>query len=219
MTTGTKLAAALVAYHNAIEPRIPPGLRSPAGVAVAVASLAAGRRRGMSRQELAVARGQLRDGLRWGLACAGAATVSTAALLTAPRTRALFRDRRVDHARLASDALLRIPVATALVEEAIFRGALYGLLRRESGRRVALAGSSIAFGLWHVAPALAQLEANRPGASRKDRARVVAMHVMGTAIGGIALAWLRERTDGILAPAIAHWAANTLAAIGAVVAR
>jgi membrane protease YdiL (CAAX protease family) len=83
----------------------------------------------------------------------------------------LLGDRRAALAprELAWQTLVRIPVGTAAFEELAFRGVLYGLLHRAGGKRVALAGSSVAFGLWHVGPALAALRLNDIRAGRRSR--------------------------------------------------
>ena len=53
-----------------------------------------------------------------------------------------------------------IPLGTVMPEEFAFRGVLWGLLRRRSGRWAATLVSSGLFGVWHVAPALAGGPAN-----------------------------------------------------------
>ena len=47
---------------------------------------------------------------------------------------------------------VRIPLGTALFEELLFRGLLYGAFLRVSGHRGAILGSSAVFGVWHVRP-------------------------------------------------------------------
>src|SRR6478672_4283768 len=58
-------------------------------------------------------------------------------------------------------ALVVIPLGTVIPEEFAFRGVLWGLLHRRSGRWTATLVSSALFGLWHVAPALGGGSANQ----------------------------------------------------------
>jgi hypothetical protein len=51
---------------------------------------------------------------------------------------------------LAWQVLIRIPVGTALFEETMFRGVLYGAWRRTMRWWQAAILSSVAFALWHV---------------------------------------------------------------------
>ena len=77
-----------------------------------------------------------------------------AALLIAPE---VFQDERyrqgVWHAVLF--ALFVVPLQTVLFEELLFRGVVWGLVRKAKGARVATHVSSALFGLWHIAPSLA----------------------------------------------------------------
>ena len=82
----------------------------------------------------------------------------TAAARALDRTGAAFRDARVtdvSNAEAAVHLLVRIPLATALVEELVFRGVILGLGVRAGDRRRALLVSSVAFGLWHIGAASA----------------------------------------------------------------
>lgn len=73
-------------------------------------------------------------------------------------------------------------VAAAVVEEAFFRGVLYSAWRDTGHRRMAMAGTSLLFGLAHGhGPALVPL-----------------------ALLGWALAWTYERTGSLMACCIAH---------------
>ena len=78
---------------------------------------------------------------------------------------------------------LVIPVC----EEILFRGALYGALRRVTPAPVAIAISAIVFGLLHDAPAL-----------------------LPVAALGAVMAWLYERTGSLAAPIALHVLHNTL---------
>jgi membrane protease YdiL (CAAX protease family) len=110
-------------------------------------------------------------------------------------------------------ALVLIPLGTVIPEELVFRGVLWGLLRRARGTRVATVGSSMLFGLWHVGPALGG------GPANDALTGAVGSGVMGTILGvlatvvftsaaGVVLCYVRQRSDSLLAPILLHWAAN-----------
>ena len=129
-------------------------------------------------------------------------------------TAHLVADERV--ARLAAsevafNMLVRIPLGTALAEELAFRGALYGVLRKSSTFAYATIGSSIAFGLWHIRPALASIRANFPDAGELITAVLVLAAVIITGLAGAVLCWMREKGSGIGAPWVFHATLNSLA--------
>jgi len=106
-----------------------------------------------------------------------------------------------------------IPLATVIPEEFAFRGVLFGLLQRRSGRRVATAVSSALFGLWHVLPALGGGAANASAVGVVgDSTMGTVLRVVGTVIftglGGVVLCELRSRSGSLLAPIGLHWALN-----------
>ena len=112
----------------------------------------------------------------------------------------------------------QIPLGTAIPEEVLFRGVLYGLVAREEGKAVALLSSSAVFGLWHIGPAIDRLRANRPAATRRDLAKAVGGTVATTALGGIFLSAVRIASNGLVGPVILHWAANACGTVAARVA-
>lgn len=201
------IAALLVAYNNAINLWRP--FRGPAYVPANLL---------FAFVVFLVAGEPIDAGARWwegaalGLAGAGALGV---ALVVRPRLVADARYAGMRARALADHALVRIPIGTALVEEALFRGALFGALRPD-GVAAAVAGSSIAFGLWHVVPTAVAARANRPGASRAAVAGAVAAGVVVTGAAGILFALLRERGGGIASPFALHAIVNVA---GALVAR
>ena len=111
--------------------------------------------------------------------------------------------------------LVRIPFATALVEELVFRGVILGFGLRDGDRRRALLVSSIAFGLWHVGsaldPARQQATGDLVGHARASATAVVLGDVVATTVGGVGFGWLRLRSGSIVAPAIAHATLNASA--------
>ncbi|MGZ8734443.1 MAG: CPBP family intramembrane glutamic endopeptidase, partial [Acidimicrobiia bacterium] len=120
--------------------------------------------------------------------------------------------------------LLRIPIATALGEELVFRAALLGLFGRGRSRGIAVAASSALFGLWHILPTLESLGpagTTEPGGAefgrraRAGRAALVTGVVVATAGVGAAFAALRLRSKSVLAPVVAHAGLNVAALIAA----
>ena len=104
---------------------------------------------------------------------------------------------------------------------------LVNLLRALLGRRYGVLSvtllSSGLFGLWHVLASLGGGPANAAivgvvgGGAAGTAIRVVAT-VVFTTLGGVVLCWLRLRSNSLLAPVLAHWTANGLGVIVALVA-
>lgn len=215
------LALLLVAYNNTAN--LLPGFQRryvPASVGLCVLLLAAGRLAGGSWATLGVG-GSAGRGATLGGAVAIVVCALLAAGLAVPRLRRLLADRRlvgVSPARLAFLALVRIPLGTALLEEVAFRGVLFGICAQQQSVAAAVAGSSVAFGLWHVTPTLALIDANRPAAAARARWSAVAAAVVFTAAAGAGLCALRVAGGGLLAPFLAHAGTNALAAVAAFVA-
>ena len=115
-------------------------------------------------------------------------------------------------------ALVVIPLGTVIPEEFAFRGVLLGLLSRRSGRWTATVVSSVLFGFWHVAPALAGGAANQAvdeavGGGPLGVLLRVAGTVLFTAAAGVVFCELRVRSGSLLAPMLAHWSVNGLGVI------
>ena len=91
---------------------------------------------------------------------------------------------------------VRIPVATALSEEIMFRSALHALFARAHSLRTTLTWTSFLFGLWHILPTLDTFEGNpaskivqNPG---RARPMLAALGFAGTTAGCRALFLLPE---------------------------
>lgn len=214
--------ATVLAFGAFSQRRLGRRTQVPVNLAAAVGLVAFARTRGLSWSELGLAREDLPRGLRDG-AVASAPLVAAIALgVGIPMTRRLFVDERVVAATRREalfDMLVRIPLATAVAEELLFRSALFGLSTRERSALAAAVGTSVAFGLWHVAPSLHAHDANVAGAELAGRvggapATVVAT-VAATAGAGAALAVLRIRSRSVAAPIVAHAALNTVAFVAA----
>ena len=155
------------------------------------------------------------------VAAAGAAAVILVApllLLAAfePTARLVADDRaaNLDASDLAFHALVRIPLGTALFEEFVFRGALFGLLSRR-GHLFGAIASSVPFGLWHIRPTFAVIDANAPDADVISAGVAVSAAVLITTAAGMAFCWLRVKGRGIAAPFVLHAGLNSLALVAA----
>ncbi|MFD6860140.1 CPBP family intramembrane glutamic endopeptidase [Rhodococcus sp. NPDC060090] len=199
MWRGPVAAVAVVAL-GAVLPAAPVGPRGRALLALGagVGAVALTRASGLDRHALGLDVSRLRAGLRWGAAAAGAIGAGYVVALSVPALRAHFvddeRGRREDFYEWIG---LHIPVGTVLAEELLFRGALTAL--------VGPVPQAVAFGLWHVRPAIAVGDG-------------VATTVVVTGLSGLALAWLRRGSGSVLAPALAHLAINVGGAVAVRVA-
>lgn len=212
------LAAVVLAYGIASQRADPRRWQLPANLAAAVGAVAIARARGATWSELGLEREALPRGARVGVAALPVVGGAIALGAAVPASRSLFVDERVDDAsrrELAYDALVRIPLATAVSEELIFRSALLGAGLHGHGQARAVASSSIAFGLWHVLPALRSYDANPAGARLADRVggrpATVMATVAVTAVAGAGFAWLRLRSRSVVAPIVVHACINVAA--------
>jgi membrane protease YdiL (CAAX protease family) len=217
------LTIALVAYNN-VANRWPPFNRAayvPANVlagsvlwAVAVGPL------GLSAASLGLADlavGDLLLGTGLGLAL----TLLLFVGLLFERTRRVIADRRVaglGGARLLYQAAIRVPIGTAAFEELAFRGALFAAWRQVASIPLAALISSVAFGLWHVAPTLNLIAANKPGLGPRARIKAVGATVVAMTAAGLALVWLRLESGSLALPWALHATLNSLATVAAVMA-
>jgi membrane protease YdiL (CAAX protease family) len=176
------------------------------GTALAAAALS-----GLTAADLGLGRGRWlpgRPGYRL------AATVAAGWLLIAvvPAARPLLGDKRIaslDGRAAAYQALIRIPVGTALWEEIAFRGVLQAALRRVMPKTTAIAVTSCLFGVWHIRPTLQALRANGLAGTRGRAVAGVTAGVAGTTASGVLLSWLRERSGSLTAPILLHVATNS----------
>lgn len=211
-------AGGVLAYGAATHRAIPAGAQLPANLGAAAALVLVARRWGRSWSDLGLDPDDARRGVAVGAATIPLIAGALAAAAAIPTLRPYFQDDRVVDASPAEAArhlLVRVPLATALAEEVLFRGALFALFGAGAGRTGAVASTSLAFGIWHVLPALESHRSN-PGAAEAAAplggpGAVIAGTVVATAAAGAAFAWLRLRARSVVAPVIAHAALNSLA--------
>jgi uncharacterized protein len=176
------------------------------------------RRRGWRWADLGLDPATFRRGLRWGGAAAAVVGAGLAVALAVPALRPLLDDQRmagVGFADLLYRTMVRIPLGTAFFEELAFRGVLFSVWAARHGTRAAVLGSSAVFGLWHIVPTLELMTVNDPGGAVLAHTLGVAGGVALTAVAGVGFCLLRIRTGGVWAPALVHWAINSLASFAA----
>jgi membrane protease YdiL (CAAX protease family) len=214
------LIVILAAWNNVVVTRLPgyPGSYVPANLAAAGLLLGAARTKGITWEELGLARNRLRSGMRWGAAFSAVVAVGCAAALALPGVRPLVADARaagLGTGELASTVLVRIPLGTALWEEVAFRGVLLAVLARVLPLREAIATSATVFGLWHVRPTLSAIAANDLVDGPLLRGLAVGVGCLVSTAAGVLFTWLRLRSGSLIAPFLLHSAANALGTLTA----
>ena len=175
------------------------------------AALAAATLSGLTLADLGLGRGRWLPG-RLGSGLAAGAGACWLLIAAVPATRPLLGDQRaagLSGRDVAYQALIRIPVGTALWEETAFRGVLQSALRRVLPGTAAIAVTSGVFGAWHIRPTLQALRANGLAG---DRRRAIAGTFAGcaaTAAGGALLSWLRARSGRLADTVLLHAAVNS----------
>jgi uncharacterized protein len=220
-TQAQAAAIAILVVGDLLASRVGVRPRSAAirlGAAVAVLGIA--RTAGVSWAELGLGRDDLRSGVRTGAAAAACVAGTVLAGAVVPGTRSLFLDERAaaDHDRGLAVRLASITLAAVPAEELAYRSALLGLWLG-TGRRRAVAWSSVLFGLSHVSPTLSTMSQTAAGRHLAERplrqAAFVGGNVAVTGLAGGAFAWLRLRSGSVLAPVLAHAALNDAALLAA----
>lgn len=132
-----------------------------------------------------------------------------------PGVSSAFVDQRVSGmggGRIAFFALVRAPLGTAVFEEVAFRGILLALFARRFGTVWAVAGSSAAFGAWHILPALGVAAGNAAVVSTlgSDPLWAAIAGVVAAGLAGVFLCLLRIRYDHLIVPVAVHATATSL---------
>ncbi|MCC5954422.1 MAG: CPBP family intramembrane metalloprotease [Acidimicrobiia bacterium] len=218
-TAEAAVVAGVTALHVVDHAAVPSGLQPGLHLAVAAAAVGAALGAGATIDELGLAPDRAGAGLRHGAVTGALITGAVTGAALVPATRPLFNDVRLATAStvtVVSTATLRIPLGTALYEEIVFRGVLMGLALRRTSPLGALGLTSVAFGLWHVLPTLAD-HAHHP--LTKDRARLTSVvgAVANTTVAGVGFGSARLRSGSVVAPILAHTASNVAAYLAAAV--
>jgi membrane protease YdiL (CAAX protease family) len=196
------------------------GLLGPPAVSVAlltaVLALIA-RATGATRADLGLGRADIRAGLAYGAGAFGIVLLVLLVAAVIPVTNGFLHDSRaqITGGRLIYDLGISIVLLTAIPEEFAFRGVLLGSALRLWGPWRATLITSALFGLWHIAPTLHTMRDNRAiggaAASTGGQVLLVLGSIAVTFIAGLAFCWLRLRSRSLIAPVMAHAAANGLA--------
>lgn len=211
------LAAYAVIFQTLIYLTLPVGLRTrvaPLVTGLVGAGLSFGAGLIFGFEEIGLLTEEPMTAVAWGVATVALMTVLGMLILTHGEFSAQIADPHL--ASLSgADALttifVRIPVFTALIEEAFFRGLLHAALTALYPIPAAIWLGAGLFGLWHIGPGLHQAQAG------DKAARAGAMHtgltVVATTILGAFLVWLRIETGSIWAPVAVHAATNMTMAV------
>lgn len=204
--------AILAVWDIVVRPALSSDLHVEGGFIVAACLVTLSLWAGLDAEGLGLSPSRVRDGLRYGGLAFAAVTAVVLLGVAIPATRHNFHATRADISagQLMLQALATIPLGTVVVEELAFRGVLLGLLRLAVSTRWAVVACSALFGLWHVPGVL-----NDTSGSAGHVAMAVAGTFCATFAAGVAFCWLRIRSGSLLAPALAHWAVNTVALVAA----
>jgi membrane protease YdiL (CAAX protease family) len=145
--------------------------------------------------------------------------IAIAAAAIFPGLRPLFDNTEVlenSTGFILFQAFVRIPIATAFYEELLFRGIIFGMLTRRHSPLIAAVITSLLFGLWHIAPTIAdppnaQLDPN----TLIDLFKLAAFAVAGTAPAGFAFLWARLYANSVWASVLAHIGTNSIGILAA----
>jgi uncharacterized protein len=210
------VGVAVLAVHNlAVHRALPAPADAALNLVTAVGLTGFARRAGCSPADLGIDGRHAGSGLRSGLGAAALAAGVVTLGAALPATRPYFQDRRVSgvgRGEAAYHLAVRIPLATALAEELLFRGVLLALFRQRRSPAAAVLWTSLLFGAWHVLPTIDHYQGNPArdlvaDPSRGRRLAVLATTVSTTGTGAI-FAGLRLRSGSVLAPVLAHAAIN-----------
>ena len=159
----------------------------------------------------------LRVGAILGFAVVGAIVVATASGVAGE----LVEDDRIVEGSFGLalyHGLFRIPLGTALYEEVLFRGVVFGMLVRRYTPLTAALWSALLFGVWHVLPALDAIDYNQFGevlTGVGGTSLAIVGAVLSTFVVGLVFQWIRLYANSIVAPVIVHVASNTTAILAA----
>ncbi len=132
-----------------------------------------------------------------------------------PGISTAYEDQRVagmGAGEVAFAALIRVPVGTALLEEVAFRGVLLAMLTRRYGTAWGVAGSSVAFGIWHLLPSLDLAAGNAAIGSTLGAHPLTSAGIamLAAVLAGAFLCLLRIRYDHLIAPLAVHVTTNSV---------
>ena len=215
--------AGLLALYNNLTNLLPQGLHDwifiPLNLAALSLLLLWARSRGFSWNELGFSTDRMGAGVRWGMGLGLALPAPLFLVLVLPESVGSLADPRdlgdLSVAAVAYQTMVRIPLGTALFEEAAFRGVLYGVWAKGAGVRRAFLGSSIAFGIWHVTPTFELMDRADIFPNPALLALGVVAGVVASTVGGLLFAWLRLRSGAVYGSMLSHWLISGVGALAA----
>ena len=214
------LAVYAILFQTALYVTLPMRLRTRVapwvtGVVGAGVTLVAGGLFGFHR--IGLLGGNAWVAVAWGAATVAVMSIAGLSILRRPDGMELLahhldpRLGALSDREYALQVLVRIPVFTALIEEAFFRGVLHAALAALYPIEVAVWLGAGLFGLWHIGPGLDQAQAGRKGTPAG------VLHTLGTIVAttlaGLFLVWLRLETGSIWASVAVHAAINMTMAV------
>jgi membrane protease YdiL (CAAX protease family) len=217
--TMTVVLAILVATNVLLSGVAPSWAYIPVILGASILAVVVAQRGGATLDDLGLGARHVRRSLLVGLLIGGAIAAVVLASLAVPGLRDIFVDDRYANlgaAALAYQALVRIPLGTALGEELLFRSVALGVALPRWSVRIAITASSALFGLWHIIPSLESHASNSVATGIPVPLLVVAT-VGITGLAGAAFAGLRLWTGHVAAPVIVHAALNASALVAATV--
>jgi membrane protease YdiL (CAAX protease family) len=211
------LAAYAVVFQTLLYVSLPVRLRNRlapvvTGVVGAALSIGAGILFGFDR--IGLTGGDPWSAVAWGLATVLALSIAGIVMLARDDLRAQLADPRLaalTTGEAFAQIFVRIPVFTALIEEAFFRGVLHAALIALYPTEVAIWLGAGLFGMWHIGPGFDQARAGEKSA--RAGAFHTAVTVVATSVAGAFLVWLRIETGSIWAPVAVHAAVNMTLAL------
>jgi membrane protease YdiL (CAAX protease family) len=150
----------------------------------------------------------------WGSGAIATMSAVGVVMLSSPQLRDHLADPRLatmTPREATAQIVIRIPVMTALIEEAVFRGVLHAALMAFYPEPVAMWGGAVLFGLWHIGPGLDQARS----VERRSLAGIahVVITVIATTVAGAGLVWLRIESGSIWVPVVVHAGINMTMAV------
>ena len=211
------LAAYAIAFQTVLYLALPSRLRTliaplVTGVIGAALTIAAGILFGFDTIGLApVGNGMA---VVWGVATVVLVSMVATVMMTRPHLRNQLADPRLgvlSPGKACTQIFVRIPIFTALIEEAFFRGVLHAALMAIVPVEIAIWLGAGLFGIWHVGPGIDQAQAGNK--SNSAGAVHTLITVVATTVAGAFLVWLRIETGSIWASVAVHAGINMTMAL------
>lgn len=181
---------------------------------------------GLSAVEIGISFDYILRGVVVAIIFSALVLMSILVLATIPALHKYFLSQtsilKSDLSEVIYETIFRIPMVTALFEEFIFRGLLLALFLQYYSRLHAVLFSSIVFGLWHVFPAINNMNQNHYKKNNSNTLQsnsFIAGNVLITGTVGALFSWLRLISGSILAPWLLHWTINAGGIFGVLFAR